>query len=83
MVIPGDKKITREKHMMITDDSQDRNFYTSPASGANIVRHKGKALIGGSELEPYDIIETGDSKFMFQSFCGEKFSWEDLENEGK
>lgn len=83
VIIPGDRKISREKHMMITYDPMEKKFYVSPASGANIIRHKGKALIGGAELEPYDIIETGDSKFMFQSFCGEKFCWEDIENEGK
>lgn len=81
VVIPGDNKISRENHMMITYDPQDRIFYISPASGANIIRHKGKALVGSAVLEDYDMIETGDSKFMFISFCGEKFDWEDLENE--
>lgn len=80
LVIPGDNKISREKHMMLTYDPDDRLFYISPASGANIIRHKGKALFGGAPLEAYDLIETGDSSFMFVPFCGEKFCWEDMES---
>lgn len=79
IIIPGDQKISREKHMMITYDPQDRKFYISTASGANIIRLNSKALIGGgAELNNYDIIETGDSAFLFIGFCGEKFGWEDV-----
>lgn len=79
IVIPGDKKISREKHMIITYDPMDRKFYVATASGANIIRLNNKALVGGgAELNNYDVISTGDSSFMFIGFCGEKFGWDDV-----
>lgn len=82
IIITGDPKISRERHMMITYDPKDREFYVSPAEGANIIRLNGKALIGGgSKLKDYDVISTGDSEFMFVSFCSEMFGWEQIENE--
>jgi len=78
IVIPGDSKISKEKHMMITYDPQDRLFYISPAAGANIIRLNGKALFGAAQLQNYDVIETGDSKFVFMGFCSEKFDWSEV-----
>lgn len=82
IVIPGDNKMSRENHMMITYDPVDRKFYVATASGANIIRLNDKALIGGgAELKNYDVIKTGDSAFMFIGFCGEQFGWEAVSNE--
>ena len=82
IIIPNDPKISREKHMMITYDPTDRNFYIAPASGANIIRLNDKALIGGGQqLKNYDIVKTGDSTFMFIGFCGENFGWETVIDE--
>ena len=80
IVIPSDNKISRENHMIVTFDPQDRKFYVSTASGANIIRLNDKALIGGgAELKNYDVIRTGDSAFMFIGFCSEQFGWDDVE----
>lgn len=82
IIISGDPKISREKHMMLTYDPQERAFFISPADGANIIRLNGKALVGGgAQLNDYDLISTGDSAFVFVSFCCDKFGWEQLENE--
>ena len=79
LVILGDPKISREKHMLITYDPENRKFYVAPASGANIVRLNDKSLVGGAEeLKNYDVIRTGDTSLMFIAFCGPEFGWEDL-----
>lgn len=79
IVILGDPKISREKHMLITYDPENRKFYVAPASGANIVRLNDKSLVGGAEeLKNYDVIRTGDTSLMFIAFCGPEFGWEDL-----
>ena len=81
IVITGDPKISREKHMLITFDPETRCFYVAPASGANIVRLNDKGLVGGAEqLKNYDVIRTGDTSLMFIGFCGTEFGWEDLDN---
>ncbi len=79
IIIPGDSKISREKHMKITFDPDERRFYASPESGANIIRLNGRALVGSAEIHNYDYIETGDSGFMFMAFCSERFGWDDVE----
>ena len=82
IIIPGDKKISRENHMVIAYDPDERAFFIAPASGANIIRLNDKALVGtGNELKDYDVIKTGDSVFVFRSFCGENFGWEQITNE--
>lgn len=81
IVIPGDPKISREKHMLVTYDPETRTFYVAPASGANIVRLNDKSLVGGAqELHNYDVIRTGDTSLMFIGFCGEQFGWEQITN---
>ena len=82
IVIPGDPKISRERHMLLTYDPENRSFYISPAAGANIVRLNDKSLIGGGEqLKNYDVIRTGDTSLVFIGFCGPEFGWEDREND--
>ena len=81
VVIQGDPKISHEKHMLITYDSEARKFYVSPFSGSNMVRLNDKALVGGAEeLHSYDVIRTGDSTFMFIAFCGPEFNWDQVSN---
>ena len=81
IVIQGDPKISREKHMLVTYDPETRVFYVAPASGANIVRLNDKSLVGGAqELHNYDVIRTGDTSLMFIGFCGEQFGWEQVTN---
>ena len=81
IVIPGDPKISREKHILVTYDPETRVFYVAPASGANIVRLNDKSLVGGAqELHNYDVIRTGDTSLMFIGFCGEQFGWEQITN---
>lgn len=82
IVIQGDPKISRERHMVIMYDPENRTFAVSPAAGANIVRLNDKGLVGtAAELKNYDVIRTGDSSFMFIGFCGEKFGWEQVTDE--
>lgn len=81
IVIMGDDKISREKHMMITYDPKTRNFYVAPASGANLVYLNGEGLYGGAgKLKNYDEISTGDTTLKFIAFCGTDFGWEDITN---
>ena len=82
IIIQGDSKISREKHMLITYDPETREFYVAPASGANIVRLNDKGLVGGAEkLKNYDVIRTGDTSLKFIGFCGTDFGWEDVNND--
>ena len=80
IVIAGDTKISRERHMTIAYDSEQRKFFLSPASGANMIRLNDNPLLESRPLNSYDRIRTGDSVFLFIAFCGEKFGWDDVIN---
>lgn len=74
--IRDDDTISRENHATLTFDPQDKNYYISQGQGRGIVRCNGKAVLGGAaQLEAYDKIELGQSKFIFVPLCGEDFDW--------
>lgn len=73
--IRGDDKISREHHVMVVYDSEDRMFYLGAPAGTNIVRLNGKPVLEAKELHAYDIITIGSTKLMFAPFCGERFGW--------
>ena len=41
------------------------------------IRDSDNAVYTPIVLKSYDVIEMGDSKFVFVPFCGESFMWED------
>lgn len=73
--IRGDEKVSRERHVMVVYDSEDRMFYLGAPAGTNIVRLNGKPVLEAKELHAYDIITIGSTKLMFAPFCGERFGW--------
>ncbi len=75
--IAGDPTVSRENHAIIAYDTQERMFYFAPVSGASIVRHNGKAVLGNVELKHGDRIQVGKGTFLFVPLCGENFQWED------
>lgn len=77
VAIQGDPTVSRENHAIIAYDSQERLFYFAPVSGASIVRHNGKAVLGNVELKNGDRIQVGKGTFMFVPLCGENFQWEE------
>ena len=75
--IRGDEKISRERHVMVVYDSEDRLFYLGAPAGTNIVRLNGKPVLEAKELHAYDVITIGSTKLMFLPFCGERFGWDE------
>ena len=48
-----------------------------PGDGNGLVYLNDEAVYVPQNLNPYDVIEMGESKFLFIPFCGEHFMWED------
>jgi len=73
----GDNKISRRNHGIIVFDSKKKETVLLPGDSNGIVYLNDTAVYTPMVLSPYDVIEMGDSKFVFIPFCGENFMWEE------
>jgi hypothetical protein len=77
IVIPGDNSISRIKHSLIVYEPKKRNFYVQPGDSSGLTYLNDDYITESHKLADRDLIELGDSKFMFVPLCGETFSWEE------
>lgn len=73
--ILGDNKISRRNHAVIVFDSKKKMTILLPGDSNGLVYVGGEAAYEPQALSPYDVIELGDSTFLFIPFCGEHFMW--------
>jgi len=74
--IAGDNAISRRNHAVISYNPKQRNFMLIPgAETSGIIYINEEAIYAPTELSPYDVIEMGESKFIFISLCGQHFEW--------
>ncbi len=73
IVLTNDNQIRREKHFSIVYDPKSVNFYVVAGEGYVYVNDK----VVNSEIEIYDgdIIQAGESKYMFIPFCKKGREW--------
>lgn len=74
--ILGDNKISRRNHCVIVYDTKQSKMVILPGDSNGIVYLNDEAVYMPTELHLYDVIEMGESQFLFISFCGEHFKWE-------
>lgn len=74
--IQGDNAISRRNHAIISYNPMERNFFLIPGDGVGIVYHNNEAVYSPVELNAYDVIQMGKSKFIFIPLCGIHFEWE-------
>ncbi len=83
IAITDDGSISRIKHAMIVYEPKKRDFYLQPGDSSGITYLNDNLVTSVQKLTSYDVIELGDSKFMFVPFCGESFSWEEIDKKEK
>ncbi|MBD5530650.1 MAG: FHA domain-containing protein [Lachnospiraceae bacterium] len=74
--ILGDNKISRRNHCVIVYDEKQGKMVILPGDSNGIVYLNEEAVYVPTQLHPYDVIEMGESKFLFIPFCGDHFKWE-------
>lgn len=74
--IKGDKAISRENHAKLAYDRKHNNFHIIPADGAEVVYLNDEPVYVPTVLKAYDLLEIGESQFLFVPFCCDKFKWE-------
>lgn len=76
-----DNAISRRNHAIIVYDPKKRNTVLLPGESSGIAYLNGEAVYTPQELAQYDIVELGNSKFLFMPFCGESFEWQEKAEE--
>lgn len=80
--ILGDNEINRRNHAVIVYDQKKRNTVILPGDSAGLAYLRGEAVYVPAQLNPYDTIEMGKSRFIFVPLCGQNFEWNDTEWNG-
>lgn len=79
----GDKhsSVSRKKHSSILYDFENNQFFIQHHDG-KFLTYLNKKLVGGlTELNAYDKIKIGKTEFVFVPLCGDRFQWEDEEDD--
>ena len=74
--IKGDPTISRENHARLAYDEKHNAFHLIPAESTNPIYLNDEPVYVPVKLKAYDLIEFGDCKLLFISFCNEHFSWQ-------
>ncbi|AZO95796.1 FHA domain-containing protein [Halocella sp. SP3-1] len=75
--IAEDNAISRRNHAVISYNPKQRNFVLIPGQDTTgIIYVNEEPIYSPAELEIYDVIEMGNSKFIFIPLCGQHFEWE-------
>jgi len=78
--ILGDNKIARRNHAIIAYDPLSKNTLILPGDSSGLAYLNNQAVYIPTEMKPYDTIQLGMSKFLFQPLCGEHFEWDNVKN---
>lgn len=73
--IEGDSTISNHQ-ANISYDKRHNTFTLVPKTETNTMYLNDEAVYESVRLKAYDLIEMGNSKFLFVPFCGERFKWE-------
>ncbi len=73
--IQGDETISRENHTVVSFNPKNLSFLLFPGDSRGLTYLNDEEVIAPTKLNPYDVIEIGQSRLTFIPFCGEKFEW--------
>ncbi|MBR5421890.1 MAG: FHA domain-containing protein [Lachnospiraceae bacterium] len=75
--IKGDSAISRENHARLSYDSKHNAYHLIPAESANNIYLNEEPVYVPTKLAAHDVIEFGESRFMFIPLCDDCFTWQD------
>ena len=78
--ILGDNYIAKRNHAVFVYDPKKRKTLILPGDSQGLVYVNDEAVYLPLELNEYDTIELGKSKFLFIPLCGENFEWTDMDD---
>lgn len=73
--IQGDSTISHANHARVGYGEKNNRFTLIPADGANVIYLNGEEVYAPVVLEPYDVIDFGQTKLVFLPLCSPRFTW--------
>lgn len=70
-----DMAISGDTHAWLNYDYKHNTFRLAPGNSDNYTYVNDQPLDSAITLKPYDLIEMGESKFLFIPLCGPRFDW--------
>lgn len=70
-----DNAASKDGDAVITYDSRGRKFFLTLSAGKNNVYHNENLLLVPEELNDYDVVEVGETKLVFRSFCNSEYTY--------
>ncbi len=74
--IDFDKTVSKGTNALLAYDNRNNKFFLAPSESKNNMYINNNLLLSPVELKEYDIIEIGQTKMIFRSFCNESFNWD-------
>lgn len=75
-IVLKDNAISRNGHCFLTYDHRHNTFVIHSGISHGTVYKNGHLLTGAEELASFDLLELGNSKFVFIALCGDRFRWD-------
>ena len=76
IVLSREKSVSSNKHAIITYEPRKKVFYVQAGDGHALTYLNEDVVMGSKEICIYDLLELGESAFIFIPLCGEDFTWE-------
>ena len=77
IVLWADNSVSRVKHALIVYEPKKRQFYIQPGDSSGLTYLNDEYITESKLMKKHDVIELGESKFVFIPLCDDVFSWED------
>ena len=74
--INGDKTISSHAHAKLAYDARRNQYTFLPGEGSNINYLNNEAVYTPMPLHAYDVVDLGESSFLFIPLCDERFRWD-------
>lgn len=78
--LENEESVSREKHAWIIYEPRKREFFVKPGESSGLTYLNDENIFDAEKLAYGDILEFGETKFIFVPLCGENFSWSDYVN---
>lgn len=75
VVIHNDKTVSRDKHVVLISDANNRKFYLQAGLSKGLVYLNGEIVMSHAEIKESDVVQLGKSKFYFKPLVGDEFTW--------
>jgi hypothetical protein len=73
--VEGDDTISRENHAIVSFNPKTFSFKFMPGESRSLIYLNSEEVNIPMEMKTYDVLEMGQSKFLFIPLCGETFQW--------